>query len=186
MNRLKITLILQDKNYRNNYVRGMNTNPPFYAHTFYVYKCLLYIHVYVYTCINNREDTKAKKIRTSKDGDVSWNVDWPPSVENGASQAALQSLFVIELIFRTREECWCHWCHQTERLQDEAQGICGLLLQYKQEKGPQRDQPGVLRHEVRVQPAALRGVRDTWRGQFGQPLPSLLLPSLGGTALTVA
>lgn len=44
----------------------MNKKAPFYAYTFYVYTYLLYVRVYVYTYINTREDTKAKKARKSK------------------------------------------------------------------------------------------------------------------------
>lgn len=58
----------------------MNKKAPFYAYTFYVYTYLLYVRVYVYTYINTREDTKAKKARKSKAWDVSRNVNSPPSI----------------------------------------------------------------------------------------------------------
>lgn len=68
-----------------------------------------------------------------------------PQAHSGTSR---QSPFIIKLIFRTGEKRWCHGCHQAEGLQDEAQGVCGLLLQYQQEEGAQCDQPGVFRHQV--------------------------------------
>ena len=37
---------------------------------------------------------------------------------------------------------------QADGQQDEAEGVCGLLLQHQPQEGAERHQPGVLRHQV--------------------------------------
>lgn len=45
---------------------------------------------------------------------------------------------------------------QAEGLQDEAEGVCGLLLQHQPQAGSQPHQPRVLRHQVSARRARLR------------------------------
>lgn len=117
------------------------------------YLCIYRSVMHVCLCGYVHNQQGGSKGWKSEDGDVSGWVTHPKH-RKGVRQAVHQPLLSTESMCRAGAECWCHWCHQAERLQDEAQGICGLLLQHKQEKGLKCHKPRVLWHQVRVQPAA--------------------------------
>lgn len=81
---------------------------------------------------------------------------------------------VLSCCLRSRRPRGCGGRHQTDRQPDEAQRVCWLLLQHKQEEGFERHQPRVLRHQV----AARRLDCDVWKqGTFSSRLKAIFSPS---------
>lgn len=80
---------------------------------------------------------------------------------------------VLSCCLRSRRPRGCGGRHQTDRQPDEAQRVCWLLLQHKQEEGFERHQPRVLRHQV----AARRLDCDVWKqGTFSSRLKAIFFP----------